>query len=66
MSGPATILAIDDEPGVRATFAAILREVGDHTLEDEDGVAGLARVRAGAPDLVLCDEPVSAPEAFQE
>ncbi len=53
MSG--RILIIDDEPGVRTSLALILEDEGYETATAGDAEAGLAELRAGAFDVVLCD-----------
>ncbi len=50
----ATILVIDDDPGMRRMLLRILGN--EHELvEAEDGSIGLARFAAHAPDLVITD-----------
>ena len=55
MTPVATVLIIDDEPGVRYTLRAILEDEGLGVEEAPDGTAGLARLRRGGIDLVLTD-----------
>ncbi len=50
-----TILAIDDEPFVRAPLAAYLTDEGFRVLEAGNGVQGLEIIRSEKPDLVLVD-----------
>ncbi|HET7181477.1 MAG TPA: EAL domain-containing protein [Candidatus Limnocylindrales bacterium] len=52
---PATVLVIDDDPGLRMLFATALRRAGYATLEAADGEEGLALVHTAAVGLVLCD-----------
>ena len=54
------ILAIDDDPDMRDLVAHILGRAGCQVEVAEHGAAGLERIRAHAPDLVLCD--VNMPE----
>ena len=51
----ATILIIDDEAGVRRLLRLALEREGYAVLEAADGAAGLGRVAADRPDVVLCD-----------
>jgi PAS domain S-box-containing protein len=49
------ILLIDDDPGVRATLASLLRARGLVVIEAEGGAAGLAQLETTPVDLVLTD-----------
>ncbi|MEI7743375.1 MAG: PAS domain S-box protein, partial [Chloroflexota bacterium] len=54
--GRETILLVDDEPGVLAVTARLLRELGYTVLEASDPAAALAIAESGvAPDLLLTD-----------
>jgi DNA-binding response OmpR family regulator len=51
----ASLLLIEDDPGIRATLARALAERG-HAVEAADGgMAGLERALESGPDLVLLD-----------
>lgn len=50
-----TILLIDDEEAVRATFGQALRRSGYHVIEADTGPSGLAMARQHVPDLILSD-----------
>jgi len=52
-----TVLVVDDEPGVRAVTAAMLRRAGLEVIVASDGVEGVAayRDRADVIDVVLLD-----------
>jgi CheY-like chemotaxis protein len=49
------ILVIDDEDLIRTAMTAILEGNGYEVEEAESGEAGLEFVRAGRPDLIICD-----------
>jgi DNA-binding NarL/FixJ family response regulator len=51
------VLLVDDQPLVRAGFAAILQGAGDIEIAGEagDGVEALEQVRGTGPDVVLMD-----------
>jgi two-component system nitrogen regulation response regulator NtrX len=51
----ATILVIDDEPGVRSTVRDILEDEGHTVVVAEDGIVGLEAMDAHRPDLVVLD-----------
>jgi CheY-like chemotaxis protein len=51
----ATVLVIDDDPGVRATVRDMLLELGHAVLDAEDGRAGLEAIERHPPDIVICD-----------
>ncbi len=56
VGGRETILLVDDEPGVLAVTARLLRELGYTVLEASDPAAALATAESGAaPDLLLTD-----------
>lgn len=50
-----TILVIDDEEPVRAYLRLILEREGHEVWDAEDGAAGIDKVRAREPDLVITD-----------
>jgi PAS domain S-box-containing protein len=54
-SAEATILVVDDDRDVRAFLSAALEGMGYNVSVARDGMEGLARIKAGAPDLVLLD-----------
>jgi signal transduction histidine kinase/CHASE3 domain sensor protein len=55
--GKATILVVEDDPGVRDVAASILRNLGYHVLEAQDGATALdlARTTAAPIGLALLD-----------
>ncbi|HSC60601.1 MAG TPA: PAS domain S-box protein, partial [Rhizomicrobium sp.] len=55
MAAPATILVVDDDPGVRQFLADSLDSFGYAVLEAENGEAGLEMLSRAAPDLMLVD-----------
>jgi CheY-like chemotaxis protein len=48
------VLVVEDEPDLRALFAAALRDAGYEVVEARDGVDGLAQLSAD-PELVVLD-----------
>jgi phosphoserine phosphatase RsbU/P len=55
MVGAATLLLIDDDPGIRRTFGRVLEASDFRVVFAEDGASGLAALRDAAPDAVLLD-----------
>jgi len=51
----ATILVVDDDPGVRGFLADTLESLGYTTIEAENGEQGLLRLAQSVPDLMLLD-----------
>jgi two-component system nitrogen regulation response regulator NtrX len=51
----ATILVIDDEPGIRSAIRGILEDEGYNALVAEDAIIGLDLLDQGGVDLVLLD-----------
>jgi two-component system nitrogen regulation response regulator NtrX len=51
----ATILVIDDEPGIRATVRDILEDEGHSVIVAEDAVVGLEAMDGQRPDLAVLD-----------
>ncbi|HET7838164.1 MAG TPA: sigma-54 dependent transcriptional regulator [Rectinemataceae bacterium] len=51
----ATILVIDDEPGIRSTVRDILEDEGHRVLLAEDAVIGLELMSVERPDLAILD-----------
>jgi DNA-binding response OmpR family regulator len=54
-SSPATVLVVDDEPGVRDLLTVALEAEGYATEAAADGVAAVARLARDGIDLVLLD-----------
>ncbi len=56
-AGPATVLVVEDEAGIRSVVAAALRRVGIEVLVAADGEEALASLRScdPLPDLLLTD-----------
>jgi len=52
---PATLLLIDDDRPFLTSLAQLVRAMGWHTIEAEDGLSGLALYGRHRPDLVLVD-----------
>ena len=55
MSDKKRILIIEDDQDVRELYSEVLRDGGFEVAEAVDGQSGLAKVLAGAYDLVLLD-----------
>jgi UDP-3-O-acyl N-acetylglucosamine deacetylase len=51
----ATVLVVDDEPGIRTTLRGILAEEGLRVLEAEDGRQALEVVKRERPELLILD-----------
>lgn len=51
----ATILVIDDEPGIRSAIRGILEDEGYNALVAEDAIVGIELLGRGGVDLVLLD-----------
>ncbi len=49
------VLVVDDEPGLRQSLGLLLADAGYDVAAEGDGTRGLARARAEAFDLILCD-----------
>jgi two-component system chemotaxis response regulator CheY len=49
------VLVIEDVLMIRDLFAGVFRSAGFDVEEAEDGAAGMRRVRARVPDVVVCD-----------
>lgn len=56
---PAKVVIIDDDPDFREFVRIVLETHGYDVHEADDAVAGLALLRAVAPDLVLLDAMMS-------
>ncbi|MFO0682432.1 MAG: sigma-54 dependent transcriptional regulator [Sandaracinus sp.] len=52
---PLTALVVDDDVAVRYTLRAYLEDAGLEVSEAEDGVAGLEKIEATSPALVITD-----------
>jgi two-component system OmpR family response regulator len=55
MSGPPTILVVDDDPHIREVVCFALAKGGYRTVEAGDGREALDRFAAAHPDLVVLD-----------
>ena len=61
---PAHLLLVEDDPDTRALLAAQLADYGFHIDTAHSGREGLDRCRRRAPDLVLLDIGIPAPDGF--
>jgi sigma-B regulation protein RsbU (phosphoserine phosphatase) len=55
VTAEASVLVVDDDAGVRRTFARLLGSAGFRVLLAEDGLSGLAALHASSPDALLVD-----------
>jgi CheY-like chemotaxis protein len=56
MTGPRTVLVVDDDDDVLEAAAFILRRAGYEVIEADNGLRALERIAAhGLPDLILLD-----------
>ncbi len=51
----ATILVVDDDPGIQAMLIAILEDEGYRVLIARDGAEALALLETSRPDLIVLD-----------
>jgi len=49
------VLAVDDDPDVRAFVATVLEENGYSPLSAQDGAQGMSAIKEEKPDLVILD-----------
>jgi CheY-like chemotaxis protein len=61
----ALILIVDDHAENREFLANLLAYRGHRTMEASDGAIGLTSVRAGHPDLVICDVVMPIIDGFE-
>ena len=52
---PEKILVVDDDPDIRDALTMILEAKGYEVVTAEDGVEGLANIKAIEPDLLILD-----------
>jgi DNA-binding response OmpR family regulator len=55
LSHPATVMVVDDEPGVGLLFEKILSEEGYRVVTETSGRRALALAAAAPPDIILLD-----------
>ena len=60
-----TILFVEDEPALQASFKAIFAEKGYEFFQAIDGEEGLKLVRSAHPDLVLLDLVLPKKHGFE-
>src|SRR5258708_2433365 len=60
-----TVLAIDDDPSMRSLLSHTLEGAGYRVQLACEGEEGLARIRDGLPDLVVCDVQMPGMDGFQ-
>jgi CheY-like chemotaxis protein len=54
-AGPARILVVEDDPGVRQFIVECLEMSGHRVTQAEHGEAGLAQIERSEPDLMIVD-----------
>lgn len=59
------ILVIDDDPFTRDVFQLALEHAGFAVASAEDGVAGLAAVKAERPDVIMLDIMMPRMDGFE-
>jgi CheY-like chemotaxis protein len=61
----ASVLVVDDDPGVRLLLAAALRDVGYRVITAGSGAEALGTIAVESPDLVLTDHQMPAMTGVQ-
>ncbi len=61
----ATILLVDDEPGILAALEFLVQKAGYRTLIASNGEQGLALAQAHRPDVVVLDVMMPGMDGFQ-
>jgi serine/threonine-protein kinase PpkA len=64
-AGARRVLAIDDDPSISTLVSHLLRGAGYQVEVAADGAAGLQRIKAAPPDLVVCDIQMPGLDGFQ-
>ena len=64
-SSDGNVLAVDDDPGVRALISEALTEIGVEVREAGDGDEALARVAARRPDAIVLDLVMPRVDGFE-
>jgi CheY-like chemotaxis protein len=59
------VLLVDDDPNARKVLCKMLQRAGHHVIEGENGLEGIARLRAAAVDLVLTDIVMPAMDGIE-
>jgi DNA-binding NtrC family response regulator len=62
---PATILVVDDEPGLRKVLCGLLEQAKYRTIAAEDGARGLEEAQRGDVDLVIADLKMPGPSGIE-
>ena len=61
----ATILVIDDDPGIRAVLGIHLRNAGYRVQNAKDGIEGGHAILKSRPDLVITDAQMPHMDGFE-
>jgi CheY-like chemotaxis protein len=61
----AELLIVDDDPALRTTLKAVLRESGYEVRSAEDGFSALSELRNGIPDIILSDLNMAGMSGFE-
>jgi signal transduction histidine kinase len=65
MENKRTILIIDDDEALRIGLTATLQRKGYAVMAAGNGQAGLEKVRASRPDLIICDVMMPPPDGLE-
>jgi signal transduction histidine kinase len=65
MENKRTILIIDDDEALRIGLTATLQRKGYMVMAAGNGQAGLEKVRASRPDLIICDVMMPPPDGLE-
>ena len=61
----ANLLVIDDDQSLRTVLSLILQESDYGVRSAEDGFSALVEMRAGVPDIILCDLNMAGMSGFE-
>ncbi len=61
----ANLLVVDDDQSLRTVLSLILEESGYGARSAEDGFSALVELRAGIPDIILCDLNMAGMSGFE-
>ncbi len=61
----ATVLLVDDEPGILTALEFLVQKAGYHTLTATNGEQGLALAQAHRPNVVVLDVMMPGMDGFQ-
>ena len=64
MSGPPSVLIVDDEPNILLSLQFLMKKNGYEVRTAKDGEEALAEISRAAPDLVLLDVMMPKMDGF--